>query len=289
MRITTLLTTASLVVLNSVVAQEKVSETFSSTRIINGHSNEVLKKKELEFIVAHRFGDVAGSDGGVQNFYGFDNASDVRFAFEYGISDKFMTGIGRSKGTGTPYKSIVDGFLKYKILEQKTKGKMPISLTAVTSGFLSYAKASTDISKVNHYPKFAHRIAYSTQLILAHKFGSRASIALLPTLVHRNYVGTFDQNDMFSIGIAGNIKLTKNWGLIAEYYQNVNEKTATDRSMYHNSLSAGIEWLTNGHTFHFNFTNAKGFGEAQFIPLTDSDWLKGQWRFAFSISRKFKL
>ncbi len=289
MRNSKLLTAATLVVLNSAVAQEKVSETFSSSRIINGHSNEVLKKKELEFRIEHRFGDVAGTNGGVQNFYGFDNASDVRFAFEYGISDKFMTGIGRSKGTGTPYKSLLDGFLKYKILEQKTKGKMPVSLTALTSGFLSYAKASTDVSQVNHYPKFAHRMAYSAQLIVSRKFGSRASIALLPTLVHRNYVGTFDQNDLFSLGIAGSIKLTKNFGLIAEYYHNVNEKTAIDRSMYHNSLSAGIEWLTNGHTFHFNFTNAKGFGEAQFIPLTDSNWLKGQWRLAFSISRKFKL
>jgi hypothetical protein len=278
--------TLSLIISSQLYAQEIVNETFSTSRIINGHSNEVLKKRELEFRIEHRFGDIAGTQGGAQNFYGFDNASDIRFAFEYGFSNKLMGGFGRSKGTGEPYRSLLDAFVKYKILEQKTKG-MPISLAAVGSSFFSYAKASSDITLVNNYPKFTHRFSYCTQLIVSKKIGTRLSFALMPSWVHRNYVDTRDQNDLFSLGIAGSVKLSKNWGLIAEYYQNFNQ-VGKDRSSYKNSLSAGIEWNTNGHSFHFNFTNAKGFGETQFITGTTSDWLKGQWRFAFSVSRKFK-
>jgi len=66
------------------LAEETYSEpirTFESTRIINGHSVENLRKGVLEFRIEHRFGDMAGSNGGAQNWFGFDNASDIRMAF----------------------------------------------------------------------------------------------------------------------------------------------------------------------------------------------------------------
>ena len=50
-----------------------VKETFQSTRIINGHSVENLRKGVLEFRVEHRFGDIAGDQGAVQSKIGFDN------------------------------------------------------------------------------------------------------------------------------------------------------------------------------------------------------------------------
>ena len=81
---------------------QDVQETFTSTRIINGHSVETLKARILQFRIEHRFGDFAGANGGIQNMFGFDNVADVRFAFEYGVSDKLMLGFGRSKGTGAP-------------------------------------------------------------------------------------------------------------------------------------------------------------------------------------------
>ena len=37
-----------------------VEETFMSSRVINGHSVEMLRKGVLEFRVEHRFGDIAG-------------------------------------------------------------------------------------------------------------------------------------------------------------------------------------------------------------------------------------
>ena len=107
-----------------------VEETFMSSRIINGHSVETLRKGVLEFRVEHRFGDIAGSNGGVQTLFGLDNSSDIRIAFEYGITDKLMVGIGRSKGTGNPYSALMDGFVKYRVLHQEKKG-MPISMALV--------------------------------------------------------------------------------------------------------------------------------------------------------------
>ncbi len=265
---------------------QNVEETFTGTRVINGHSVETLKGRILEFRIEHRFGDIAGTNGGVQQFFGFDQAADIRFAFEYGLTDKWMIGLGRSKGTGSPYRSLVDGFTKYRILTQEKDGT-PLSLAAMGSAVISYQQASDDLTQVISYPKFSHRMAYSAQIIAARKFGEKLSLQIMPTYVHRNLVTNDDSNGLFSLGGAINYKFNKTYGLIVEYYQNFNPDGL--RQNMKNSLGVAFEWTTNGHNFKMNFTNSRGFGETQFIPYTTSDWLAGEFRFGFSISRKFKL
>jgi hypothetical protein len=274
-----------LIFLQTIVYAQIVSETFNSTRIINGHSNETLKKRNFEYRIEHRFGDIAGTNGGAQSGFGFDNASDIRFAAEYGINDKLMMGIGRSKGNSIAYKSVIDGFMKHKILEQKEKG-MPISMTFLSMMTYSYAKKSSDVLSISYFPKDIHRLAYSSQLIITRKFGSRLSLALNPTYVHRNYVNSFDQNDLFALGGAINLKMTKTLGLLFEYYHAF--RNSNPNSYYQDALSVGFEWATNGHSFHFNFTNASLFNETQFIPATIERWDLGQFRLGFSIARTFK-
>jgi hypothetical protein len=164
---------------------------------------------------------------------------------------------------------------------------MPISMTAVATSTVTYMKAFEDESFIQHFPKFAHRFAYSTQLNIARKFGERVSLSLMPTYVHRNYVGANDVNGVFSLGAAAAFKVTKNFGLIAEYYYNLNGKSS--RTDTYNSLSAGFEFITNGHNFKIVLTNAQGFTEPQFITNTTSDWGNGEFRLGFSITRNFKL
>ena len=186
---------------------QDAEETFNGTRILNGHSIETLKKKTLQFRIEHRFGDLVGANGGVNNFYGFDQAADIRFAFEYGILDNLMVGIGRSKGTSAPYKSLLDGFVKYRVLTQNKAKKMPVSVALFASTSLTYEPANPLASVIQHYPEFAHRMAYSTQINIARKFGERISLALIPTYVHRNLVNANDVNGLFALGGAFNIKI----------------------------------------------------------------------------------
>ncbi len=262
-----------------------VSETFNSTRIINGHSVETLEKKEWEYRIEHRFGDMGGGlAGAVDPSLGFDQAADIRFAFEYGVTDKLMLGFGRNKGSVNAYRNVLDGFVKYRLLQQKEKG-MPLSMTLVASAIMSYSKASTDISSVAYYPKFAHRLAYSTQLNIARKFSDHVSFSLMPTWVHRNYVASYDVNDLFAVGAGLSVKLTKKWALISEYYPTFHDDAVLPNLQ--SSFAFGAEWVTYGHNFHMTFGNASLFNEAQFIPFTTEKWSSGQFRFGFSISRSF--
>ena len=238
---------------------EEEPKTFASTRIVSGHSVETLEKGIMDFRIEHRFGDIAGSNGGFQNMFGFDMLSDMRIALEYGITDNIMIGFGRCKGTGAPYRSLLDGFAKYRFLTQK-KNEMPISMALIAGSSFTYMKASTDLSQVNSFPKVAHRFAYFTQLNVARHFGEKASLALMPTYVHRNYVAADDVNDLFALGGAFRVKLTSRFAIVGEYYQTFANKNFRQTG-YKNSLGIALEWFTFGHSFTINLTNAAGLGE----------------------------
>ena len=75
-----------------------------------GTLSKLLKKKVLEFRITHRFGEI-GTPQSYRTLFGFDNSTDMEIAFEYGISDKIMTGVGRCKGAA--FLEYWDSFLKY--------------------------------------------------------------------------------------------------------------------------------------------------------------------------------
>ena len=59
---------------------------------------------------------------------------------------------------------------------------------------------------------------------------------------------------------------------------------------FHFPLGFGLEWETGGgHVFQMNFTNATGLVETDYIPYTTTSWLDGEYRFGFTIARKFRL
>jgi len=99
-----------------------VDFTFKTTRLIHTHTTKTVDKNELDFRITHRFEDIAGSSGGIETLFGFDVVSDIRIAFEYGVTDDVTVGFGRSKGGyGGGPKQVLDGFVKYKFLKQTQK------------------------------------------------------------------------------------------------------------------------------------------------------------------------
>lgn len=266
--------------------KEYVSETFSNVHIINGHSTETLKKRQWRYIISHRFGDVLGDQGGVQTGFGFDNAADIRMGFDMAITDKIMFGFARMKGASQPYRSLLEGYAKYRFMTQTEDNSMPISAAFTTSMYGTYMNSSDDITSVTNFERFSHRLMYSSQLTIARKFHPRFSMALMPSFVHRNLVDQDDQNSLVALGAAARIRLSKSIGIIGEYFYAFNQSGL--RQDYTNSIGVAMEWITNGHHFTINFTNARGFGELQYIALTQSDPLEGEFRLGFSISRTFK-
>jgi hypothetical protein len=249
--------------------------TFKSTRLINGQSIEIPPKGALTFMISHHFGRV---NTGIYEFFGMDQAN-IRFGFDYGITDWLSVGIGRTSVDKT-----YDGSLKVKILRQSKGFKnMPVSLTYFTNIAISSLKWQ-DPELTNY---FTSRMEYVHQLLIARKFGSRLSLQIMPTFIHRNLVQTiYDQNDVWAVGAGGRIKLTKRLAVTAESYFLMPGQT---EQMFYNSFSLGIDLETGGHVFQIFLTNSLGLIEEQFIPETTGNWLRGDIHIGFNIHRTFQI
>ena len=271
----------------SEVGREPVIATFKTTRIINAHSSETVKANTLDVRITHRFGDIAGGTGGYHRLYGFDNVADVRISFEYGITDDLTVALGRSKGAHR--RELWDGFIKYRLLTQTKDNRIPVSVVVFLNEVITSAVRSSDSTSETWMPKFAHRISYTSELIIARKFNEFFSLQVMPVYSHRNFVASDDVNGIFGLGIGGRLKFTKRFGIIADYYYLLPHNRVVNSRTYYDPLSIGFEIETGGHVFHINFTNSEGILENEYLPYTKSLWSKGEFRFGFNISRVFTL
>jgi opacity protein-like surface antigen len=264
-----------------------VTATFKTTRLVNLHTIEQVKRGGLDFRISHRFDDAGGSGGGIQTFYGFDNVADIRFSFDYGITDWLAVGIARSKGAYLR-RQIMDLNSKFRILRQKENG-VPFSLSLYLASEVSTMPSSTDIYSTAYYGvDDRHRINYVSQVLIARKFGDRFSFELAPTVVHRNLVLYSQRNTSFALGGGLRYKFTRRMAVILDYYYNFQQKETTADG-YQAPLGIGIEIETGGHVFHLLFSNNKSLLESQFLTENTANWLEGQFRFGFNISRVFHL
>src|SRR4051812_5869507 len=69
---------------------------FESPRLILSQTTETVRRKNLNFMIIHRFGDFAGKQGGGQYFFGLDAIADVYIGLQYGLTDNLNIQIGRS-------------------------------------------------------------------------------------------------------------------------------------------------------------------------------------------------
>jgi len=284
------LTTSILLILMAVAVwgQETVFQTFKDTRVINSHSVETLKAGRMDIRISHRFGDIAGTAGGWQTFYGLENASDIMIGAEYGFTDNLMMGINRTKGAG-PLKQNVHGFLKFRLITQEYEGSQPFSLAFLALGSGSTMPKSEIEGVLNFFEKSAHRFSYHLQVIMARQFSERFSFQISGGWTYRNIVPSDDQNDLVSVGAATRFQLTKSIGIIVDANFPISELRTTENG-YYPALGVGFEWETGGgHVFQLNVTNATGIAETDFIPYTQTNWADGQYRLGFTISRLFTL
>jgi hypothetical protein len=277
---------------------DPVLATFKGSKVINAQSTETVKARTCDFNIAHLFGNIGvKSNGGVHTLYGLDNVSDVRFGFDFGITNDLTLGIGRSKQS-----ELIDGLVKYRILKQTTDNHVPFSLALY--GDMSYnpqdkAFFYNGIDPIANFKQSSvHRISYVAQLIIARKFGSRFSMELIPSYQHRNYVlaninadnGKAETNDLISMGAAFRYKITNRLLIIADYFYTISDyRTGNKANPFYNPLAVGLEIETGGHVFHLNFTNVSGIVENNYIPKTTDSWLKGGFKFGFNISRVFNV
>ncbi len=280
-------------------ASEFVKATFKTTRLNMGHSIETVGAHDLDFRVSHVFGSLGSNyGGGFHNMYGFDQISNIRIAFEYGINSRLTAAVGRSKGFG-PQREMWDGYLKYRLIRQMTDKKHPISVTLFGSVTTTSMEASSDSTSPVSFQNGVQRLQYCAQALIARKFNSNFSVQLMPTYLHRNYVAYGDNNDLFAMGFAARYKFSRRSAIIVDFFMPFSSyfDNLREGGKYYNPLGIGYEIETGGHVFHLTIVNTGGLTEQDFLVNSNTPLIKSLdnpakylgLRLGFNISRPFTL
>ncbi len=285
----------SLQMMGQNTGEKKPVVIFNSDKAINANTTELAGKGKMTFKVTHNFGDIGGSGGGIKNFYGLDNAVDIRIAFVIGLGKKLDLTFARSKGASQQQR-LWEMNVKYKLMQQlENDPSHPLSILLYANTAVSSNKASSFPNLDHSFRSFGDRTSHVLQLVLARKMG-KISLALEPTFLTRSYSISYDQKSMFALG--GAIKLpliTNRLNLLVDYFHPFRNQSSKDSFLvnqsikFYDPLGVGFEIITSGHIFRLNFTNATEILENRFIPRTITTWGKGQFRWGFTISRTFTL
>lgn len=267
--------------------QEAVFQTFKDTRVINSQSVETLPRREFDFRISHRFGDMAGDNGGWSTLYGLENAADILFGLDYGLSDYVTVGISRTKGNG-PLQKLMNAFIKFNVQDQSDEGTSPFSISLVAMTSFSTMGKSSNPEDINYFDNFFERNILFGQILMARKFGDRFSLQISAGYTYRNIVEPNDQNNLANFGAAFRLQISRILSLIGDYSIPLSDYRTTENGFYH-PLGVGLEFDTGGHVFQVNFTNSRGIAETDYVPYTRSNWGDGEFRLGFTVSRRFNL
>lgn len=247
------------------------SASFKGLKIINFESTKLVSKKELTFVVSHRFGSL---ENGLDNFFGLDDAV-TRLNFVYGLTDAINVSVSRSS-----FQKIYEGAIKYRLTRQKDNG-FPFTMVGYNSVYINTGLEKANLPKL----EFKHRLGYTTQLLIARKINKKLTLELAPTFFHDNFVVVDEQNNsQFALGMGGRYKLGKRWSFNADYGWHLNRAS---NSPFKNPLSIGFDLETGGHVFQMHLSNSQAMNANGFLGQATGDWGDGDIYFGFNLSRNF--
>jgi hypothetical protein len=251
--------------------QEYVLGTFVSSYVLNNPSVEFLNKHGLNIRISHKFGLL---NSGADNFFGFDHSS-AYMGLEYAPIDWLNIGMGR----GT-FRESVNAHTKFRLLRQ-TEGSKNFPFTLAVYAEMDY-KTKEYIDEAIQNDRTG-RLEYTSQLLIARKFGKLAALQVMPGYLHRNLVETRnDPNGIAFVGIGGTLRLSKSVRMNAEYFW-VQEHDTPLRE-YFSPVSVGISYQTSRHAFELFATNSSGITSNNFLANTTNNFFEGDICIAFNVS-----
>ncbi len=259
------------------VQNRPVELTFMAPRNINLYTVEPLSRGELHYSIMHTFGTV---DTGVRNLWGIDQGANVRFSFEYGITDRWSAGFGRSS-----LDKVYDINSRYRLLSQMEQEGSPVSVTLNVSGGIitaSFPFLQDDYS-------FNDRLNGAASLLVARKFTEEWSLQLSPTIVHFSRVGQElnvadpDVNTYYALGVSTRYKIRPRTALSAQYIPTLNGENTSY------NLAVGIDIETGGHVFQMFFTTSRALNDQYLVAGENGSFFDREFRFGFNVNRLFNL
>lgn len=254
-----------------VETDDRIEEVFWAPNLIAMSNVENLGSGSLNVTIMHNFG--IATNRPIQNFFGLDSGPNVRLGLDFGITDYWSVGIGRST-----FEKIVDLRTKISFLNQTESGSMPVGLAL---------KGDIGFTTVENNRPFQDDLNYLISLPIAKKISKELSLQIAPMYVHFNTVNNSagNVNDLFSLALGGEYRLSRRYALMAEYYPVLSNRNpgTTD------AFSLGLNIETGGHVFQLYFASSNWHTEQFVIARNRDNFWAGDFRFGFNVNRIFPL
>ena len=268
---------ATLLFTNTAFSQEEkedkpVRALFETLTLIDNQTTVNPDKGQFVLEIQHRFAEIKE----ISDIYGIYGSANTRIGVTYGITDRLMLGLGTTR----TYK-LQDLEWKYAILTQTKSGKIPVSLSYHGNAVLD-ARDSKYFGPEEDY-KFAYRMSYLNQLLVARRFGNKTSLQFAPTFVYYNAVPEGYNNANASLYFGGRFQILGFSSIIFEYDQPI---LAAEQEVYPN-LALGVEIGTSTHSFRVFACNYDNIVRNPSLAFNSNNPWDGNFRFGFNISIRF--
>ncbi|MDR9366575.1 MAG: DUF5777 family beta-barrel protein [Balneolaceae bacterium] len=259
------------------VENPPVELTFMAQKHINLYTTELLSRGEFHYSIIHAFGEV---NNGIQDLWGIDNGANVKFYFDYGVSDNINIIFSR-----TSQDKVLNLTARAKLLQQKQGSGSPLSATAnLTAGLTTAQFDFLDDSYT-----LSDRMQFTISSSLTRKFTDRFSLLISPIFTHFNRTGLElgieepEINSYFSVGSGLRYKVLPRMALT---FQSVLPVTEADLDP---NIAIGLDIETGGHVFQIFFTTSRALNETYLIAAENGSFFDREFRFGFNVNRLFKL
>ena len=261
-----------------------IKNTFENSVMANNQTTEVNNKKELGFIIQHRFGVIKEQ----YDFYGIYAPANIRIGLTYGIIKNLTIGLGVTKS-----RMQYDLEWKYKILHQSKGGGSPISLTYYGDLASSGVKNTVLKNQDNEFKK-ADRLSFYHEIMISRKFNTHLSVQAGINYSHHNIVdsATLTHNRMgasflarykFSAQSSAYVSYNMNLLSLDDQFKpqtNSNDPLKPD-------FTVGYEVSTGSHQFQVFFGAADGILNQDVRYSNPNDFFKKQIILGFNITRQW--
>ncbi len=246
-----------------------VQDVFWAPTLITQASTAHLPAGNLNSTIMHSFG--VATQRPLQTFFGIDNVRNVRLGVDYGITDRWSMGIGRSSLT-----NIVDLRTKLAILRQNQSDTQPVSISV--KGDLGI------VTQENERP-IKDDVSTLVSAIFSRKFNDHLSLQVTPMYGHISSVSVGDPHSFFAVGLGAHIPLSRRFALSAEYYPVISKRADNTK----NTFSLGLNIETGGHVFQLFFTSTEWHLEQYVLATNREQFWAGDFRFGFNVNRVFSI
>lgn len=260
---------------DSIVASTKSKferAAFESSALIESQTNVVNVKGTLEMTINHRFG-IVNTGPGANDGLGIWAPANIRFALNYGITNRINVGFGTTKDS-----RLQDFNLKGAILRQTRDNRMPVSVTY-------YGDIAYDARPPENFVHSTDRWSYYNQIIIARRFNRSISFQVAPSISHMNYVEAPMKSDIVSIEMGARVKVTSTMAVLADYNYMY---TKYDTNVTKPGMALGMEYSTGSHAFQLFITNYRSIISQYDAVYNQNDFFKGgKYCIGFNITRLF--